>query len=137
MTKQVHLLNVRRVVVEDELCQEVVVSRLARIELEADNAEALAVNKADVRERLECLSGILQDLVVNGRIARVLNLDSLVHRLTRATRREVHHLRRAELDHGDECLRARRERVTDHPEVVAEGRVDVLAHGVFVLRLLD
>ena len=79
----------------------------------------------------------MQDLVVGRGVTRVGDHQSLVDRLVRTASREGDLLGRVHLHHRNEGLGARRERVTDHPEVVAEGRVDVLAHGVFVLRLLD
>ena len=45
-------------------------------------------------------------------------------------------LRRVELDHGNERLRAWREAVADHPNLEADWRIDVLAHGILELALL-
>ena len=55
MTQKVHLLDVRWVVVEYELSQEVVVSSLSRVKLKADNGEGLAMNQTNMRESLERL----------------------------------------------------------------------------------
>ena len=134
---EVHLLDVGGVVVEDELGKEVIIARLLRRELEANDAESFALNEADVWEGFKGFSWVLLDLVVNGRVRGVLDLHRLVHALVRATSREDDVLRWVELDHRDEGLGARWETVADHADVHTQRRVDVLVHRVFVLALLD
>ena len=64
--------------VEDALCREVVEARLHGLEFEADKREALPVDDAYGRVGSEGLGAILEDLVVNGCVTCVDNLDSLV-----------------------------------------------------------
>ena len=136
MAQQVYLLDVRRVMVEDELCEEIVISWLSWIELEAHYAERLAVDQTNVRECFEGLGGVLEDFIINRGVAGVVDLHSLVDRLARATRREVNHPGWVELDHGDECLGAWRERVANEADVEAKRRINLFIHCVFIFRAL-
>ena len=119
--------------VVDALCLEVELSRLPWVELEADDAEALSVDEADGGEGFESLGGILEDLVVDGGVAGVRDLDRLVDRLVGPTARESHIILRAQLHHRDERLGPWRERVTHKANIHADWRVDILVDGILVL----
>ena len=56
MANEIDLVDVGWVVVEDQLGCEVVITRSLGIELKAHNTEALSIDQADLRERLECFS---------------------------------------------------------------------------------
>ena len=88
VSNQADLLHIRRVVIEHQLHHEVVVSRRLRIELEAYEAEGLALDEAGGRVSLVSARGILLDLVVSRRVARVEELNGLVDRFVWPTRRE-------------------------------------------------
>lgn len=130
---QVDLLDVRGVVVVDALCLEVELSRLPGVELEADDAEALAVDEADGGEGFESLGGILEDLVVDGGVAGVRDLDRLVDGLVGPAAGESHIVLRAQLHHWDEGLGPWRERVAHEANIHADWGVDVLVDGILVL----
>ena len=99
------LLHVCRRVVEEELGPKVIESRRLWVELEADECERLACDLADRRVRFECTCRILHDAVLDRGIARVIQLHGLVNALVRAAVGEAHFVA-AQLDHGDERLRA-------------------------------
>ena len=110
VTHKIDLLDVGWVVIVDALSLEVELTRLSWVELEADDAEALSVDEADGGEGFEGLGGILEDLVVDGGVAGVRDLDRLVDRLVRAARSEGD-LAVAHFDHWDKGLRAGWERM--------------------------
>lgn len=64
--------------VEDALSRKVVEARLFGLEFEADKRKALAVDNTYGRVSSEGLGAILEDLVVNGCVTCVDNLNSLV-----------------------------------------------------------
>ena len=103
VTLKQNLLHVRTRVVEQELGIEVVESRRLWLELKADESERFSTDLTDSRESLEGAGCVLHNLVLNGRVASVVQLDSLIDRLGRAARREGN-LGVAHLDHGDEWL---------------------------------
>jgi len=105
------LLHVCRRVVEQELGREVIETRRLGVELKADQGERLACDLANRRVRFEITRGVLHDAVLNRGITCVVKLDGLVDRLIGAARRELR-LRVAHLDHGNEGLGARGERMT-------------------------
>ena len=74
--------------VEDALCREVVEARLLGLEFEADKREALPVDDAYGRVGSEGLGAILKDLVVDGGVTGVDDLDCLVDRLVGSGRGE-------------------------------------------------
>ena len=78
MADKADLQDVRGVVVEHVLSDEVEVPRGFGIELKADEAKSFALNEASVWVCLEGLRWILLDLVVGGSIARVHELNCLV-----------------------------------------------------------
>jgi len=130
---KVDLLDISGVVVVDALSLKVELSRLSRVELEADDTEALAVDEPHGGERLEGLCRILEDLVVDRGVAGVRDLDRLVNRLVRPAAWESHIILRAELHHRDERLRPWRERVSNETHIHANRRVNVLVDCVLVL----
>lgn len=133
VSDQVDLLDVRRVVVVDALGLEVELSWLPRVELEADDTKALAMDETHRRESFEGLGGILKDFVVHGGVTRVGDLDCLVNRLVWATTWESHVVLWAQFHHGDEWLRSWRERVANKADIHTDWRIDVLVDGVLVL----
>ena len=56
MADEIDLVDIGWIVVEDQLGCEVVVTRSLGIELEADNAEALSIDQANLWEGFECFS---------------------------------------------------------------------------------
>jgi len=133
---QGHLLHIGRVVVEYDLGCEIVVPRRLGSKLKAHNSKGLALDQANMGIGTEGLGRVLMNLVVDWRIRGVLNLDSLVNRLSRTTAREVADLGGVQFDHRNERLRARRETVANHSDLKADWRVDVLSHSVVKLALL-
>ena len=79
MADKVNLLHIRRVVIENDLGAEVVVSRLLGSKLEADDGEGLALDQANMRISREGLGGILLNLIIDWSIRGVLNLNRLVN----------------------------------------------------------
>jgi hypothetical protein len=80
VTNQINLVNIRRVMVVNELSCKVEVTWLLWSELEADDGEALTCNEANRRVRVECLGTILQDLEVCWSVTCVCDLYCLVNR---------------------------------------------------------
>ena len=74
--------------VEDALSCEVVEARLLGLEFEADKREALPVDDTYGRVGSEGLGAILEDLVVDGGVTGVDDLDCLVDRLVGSGRGE-------------------------------------------------
>lgn len=103
-------MHIRRRIVEEELCREVEEPRRIWVELEADKREGFPSDLADLRVGFESASGVSEDIVLDGRVACVVQLDGLVDRFTWATRREGDAVT-AHLDHRDEGLRSRSERM--------------------------
>ena len=64
--------------VEDALRRKVVEARLFGLEFEADKRKALTADNTNGRISSEGLRAILEDLVVDGCVTCVHNLDSLV-----------------------------------------------------------
>ena len=79
VTNQIDLVDVRRVMVVNELSGKVEVTWLLWIELKADDGEALACNQADRRVRVECLGTVLQDPEVSWSVTCVCDLHCLVN----------------------------------------------------------
>lgn len=104
VSHQIDLLDVCGVVIVDALGLEVELSWLSRVELEADDTKALAVDETHRRESLESLGGILEDFVVHRGVTRVRNLDCLVYRLVWATTWESYVILWAQFHHRDEWL---------------------------------
>ena len=119
--------------VENDLSNEVVVPRGTGVELEAHDREALACYKALGGVRLESASGVVQDLEVARGVTGVRYLERLVDGFAGTAAWEGDVLLWVHLDHGDENLAAWRERVAYHPQVEADGRVDVFVQGIFIL----
>lgn len=74
--------------IEHKLHHEVVVSWRLWIELKAYEAEGLALDETGRRISLVSTCGILLDLVVSRRVARIEELNGLVDRFIWSTRRE-------------------------------------------------
>lgn len=79
VTNQIDLVDVRRVMVVNELSCKVEVAWLLWSELETDDGEALTCNEANRRVRVECLGTILQDLEVCRSVTCVCDLYCLVN----------------------------------------------------------
>ena len=74
--------------VEDALGGEVVEARLLGLEFEADKREALPVDDTYGRVGSEGLGAVLEDLVVDGGVTGVDDLDCLIDRLVGSCRGE-------------------------------------------------
>ena len=74
--------------VEDALRGEVVEARLLGLEFEADKREALPVDDTYGRVGSEGLGAVLEDLVVDGGVTGVDDLDCLIYRLVGSCRGE-------------------------------------------------
>ena len=98
-------MHVSRRVIEEELGRKVVEARRLWVKFEADQSKGLARNLTDRWERLEGARRVLHDAILHWCVACVVQLHGLVDTFIWTTVGEAD-LRVAQLDHGDEGLRA-------------------------------
>ena len=118
--------------IENALSNEVVVSGRFGIEFEANDSEALSLDEAVLRVGLESLGLVREKLEVDGGVASISDLQGLVDRLIWSTRWENHILLRVHLNHRDEWLRTWWEGMSDHSDVKANRRVNVLIESILI-----
>jgi len=81
-------LNVLRIVVENILSYEIVISWVFWIEFKAYNVKALALDQTSTWKCSECQCGILHYFVINRSVTCIVNLNCLVYWFVWTTRRE-------------------------------------------------
>ena len=129
---KVNGLQVGAAVVEDNLRGKIEEASGLGREFVSDQREGLSFDQAQLREGSERIGGVLEHFEQAWRIAGVADADGLVDRLKWAARLEVDPVA-AQLDHGDERLRARGKGVTAARQVDEQWWVDLLIRKVSIL----
>jgi hypothetical protein len=100
-------------VVVNALCLEIELSGAFRVKFEADDTETFALDETYRGEGLKGFGGVLKDLVVNRCITGIRDLNSLIDRFIWTTAGEDNVFSWVNLDHWNEGLRSRRERMSN------------------------